>query len=53
MRDNFQTKHFGEFRVQSIIGKIHQVLGNLVQTCNLTTTYIDIDTLKLVIFTAE
>ena len=52
IRDNCQTKHFGEFHVQYSIGLIHQVIGNLVLVYNLTKTYVDTDTLRLVIFTA-
>ena len=36
-----------------ILERIHKVLRNLVQTCNITQTYVDIDDPYLVILAAE
>ena len=36
----------------AILEQIHQVIGNLVRTCNITQTYVDKDDPWLVIFSA-
>ena len=39
----FKRNTSGNPMSNAILERIHQVLGNLVQTCNITQTYVDED----------